>query len=176
MTSPDGITWTSRLTLSLNRNWESVTYGNKLFVAVARSQGTGDISFNNRTMTSVDGFTWINSGSPSNNAWNSVTFGNGSFVAVASSGTNNRVMTTATVPPTITNFTIPTKIFGDVPFTITEPTSNSSGSFNYTSSNTSVATISGNIITIIGAGTSTIVATQSATVGYTSGQLQLHFK
>ena len=40
MTSPDGITWTSRASAADN-NWSSVTYGNGTFVAVAYS-GTGD--------------------------------------------------------------------------------------------------------------------------------------
>ena len=44
MTSPDGITWTSRT--SPDNEWRAVTYGNGLFVAVAGT-GTG-----NRVMTS----------------------------------------------------------------------------------------------------------------------------
>jgi hypothetical protein len=79
-------------------------------------------------------------------------------------------------PPTITNFSIPTKTYGDRPFTIAQPTSNSSGSFSYSSSDTSVATIYGNIITIVGAGSSTITATQQATVNYTSGTITTPFQ
>jgi hypothetical protein len=45
MTSPDGITWTSR-TSAANNSWYSVTYGDGLFVAVS-TDGTG-----NRVMTS----------------------------------------------------------------------------------------------------------------------------
>jgi hypothetical protein len=78
--------------------------------------------------------------------------------------------------PTITNFSISTKTFGNSPFTITQPTSNSSGSFSYTSSNLSVATISGNTITIVGAGSSTITATQAATTNYTSGTITTTFQ
>ena len=73
--------------------------------------------------------------------------------------------------PTITNFSIPTKNYGDLPFEITEPDSNSSGSFSYSSSNLSVATIVGNIITIVGVGSSTITATQEATTNYNSGTI-----
>ena len=79
-------------------------------------------------------------------------------------------------PPTITNFSIPTKTFGNSLFTITQPTSNSSGTFSYTSSNLSVATISGNIITIVGVGNSTITATQQATANYTSGTITTTFQ
>ncbi len=47
-----GVNWISRNTPAADNNWNSVTYGNGLFVAVATS-GTG-----NRVMTSPDGTTW----------------------------------------------------------------------------------------------------------------------
>jgi hypothetical protein len=47
---PAGSSWTSQ-TSAANEDWNSVTYGNGLFVAVAYS-GTG-----NRVMTSPDGIT-----------------------------------------------------------------------------------------------------------------------
>ena len=75
----------------------------------------------------------------------------------------------------ITNFSIPTKTYGDESFTITDPSSNRSGSFNYQSSNTSVATISNNTITILKSGTSTITATQPSTANYTSGSITAIF-
>jgi len=78
--------------------------------------------------------------------------------------------------PTITDFNISTKTYGDIPFTITPPTSNSDGAFTYTSSNTEVATIYGEIITIVGPGTSTILATQAATPNYTSGTIETPFQ
>lgn len=65
--------------------WESVTYGNGLFVAVGGS-GTS------RVMTSPDGLNWTSRTAAQNNYWHSVTFGNGTFVAVSMDGTN-RVMT-----------------------------------------------------------------------------------
>ena len=82
---------------------------------------------------------------------------------------------TPTVAPTITNFSIPPKIFGEIPFTITQPSSNSSGAFNYTSSNLSVATISGNTITCVSSGTSIITATQSGTTNHNSGTITATF-
>jgi hypothetical protein len=72
-------------------------------------------------------------------------------------------------PPTITNFTIPAQVVGAAPVTITAPTSNSAGAFIYTSSNPSVATIVGNVITIVGGGTSIITATQAAAGGFGAG-------
>ncbi len=73
-----------------------------------------------------------------------------------------------TIPPTLTNFSIPSKDFGTAPFTLTPPTSNSSGVFSYTSSNTGVATVVGNQVTVVGAGTAVITATQSAAGNYTA--------
>ena len=62
----------------------------------------------------------------------------------------------------VSNFSIPTKTFGDSSFQITAPTTNSTGAFTYSSSNTAVATVSGTTITIVGAGSSTITASQAA--------------
>jgi hypothetical protein len=53
-------------------------------------------------------------------------------------------------------------------FNLVDPSSNSDGSFNYTSSDTSVATISGNTVTVYTDGSSNITATQAATINYTS--------
>ena len=71
--------------------------------------------------------------------------------------------------PTITNFTIPSKNVGNAPFIITAPTSNSTGTFSYTSSNPAVATVLGSTITVVGIGNTTIKATQAAAGGYTVG-------
>ncbi len=66
----------------------------------------------------------------------------------------------ALVDPTFGAFTVPSKVIGDAPFSITPPTSNSTGGFIYSSSNPTVASVSGNTITIMGAGTTVIKATQ----------------
>ncbi len=163
MTSPNGTTW--KLQTSPTNLWYGVTYGNGQFVAVAYT-GVGD-----RVMTSSNGTTWKSENSAADNVWVSVTYGNGQFAAVSQTGNNYKVMTKNILKqtPTITNFNIPTKIYGDSPFQITQPTSNSNGAFSYASYNTSVATISGNTITIVGVGISTITATQAATTNYTSG-------
>ena len=77
--------------------------------------------------------------------------------------------------PTITGFSVPAKVVGDLPFALTTPTSNSTGAFTYSSSNTAVATISGSTVTVIGAGTSTITATQAATGSYSTGSTTAQF-
>ena len=84
--SPTGVNWISRSSPADNQ-WTDITYGNGLFVAIART-GTG-----NRVMTSPDGITWTLRTTPADNAWQSVTYGNGLFVAVAFGGSSNRVMT-----------------------------------------------------------------------------------
>jgi uncharacterized protein YjdB len=76
-----------------------------------------------------------------------------------------------TLPPTLSNFTVAAQLLGAAPFTLTAPTTNSAGAFTYTSSNTNVATISGDVVTIVGAGTSTITATQAADGSYGSGTI-----
>ncbi len=73
--------------------------------------------------------------------------------------------------PTLSNFSIPAKMLGDAPFSITAPTSNSSGAFTYTSSNTNVATVTGNTITILKAGSSVITANQAAAAPYSAGSI-----
>ena len=76
-----------------------------------------------------------------------------------------------TQPPTIGAFTVPAQVTGVAPFTLTPPTSNSAGAFTYTSSNTAVATISGDTVTIVGSGSSTITATQAADGSYGTGSV-----
>jgi hypothetical protein len=73
--------------------------------------------------------------------------------------------------PTFGTFTVGSKLVGDTDFTITPPSSNSTGAFTYSSSNTNVATIvNGNQIRVVGfTGTSTITANQAATASYSAG-------
>ena len=91
MTSSDGINWTIR-TSAVDNGWTSVTYGNGLFVAVARTRPS------DRVMTSSDGITWTSRTSAADNGWRSVTYGNGIFVAVANLGTLNSPVFGRTIP------------------------------------------------------------------------------
>ena len=84
------ISWTSRTSAASNNYWYDVTYGNGLFVAVARGTSTGN---GIQVMTSTNGTTWSLGTSNPYRTWRSVTYGNGLFVAVSSTGTGNRVMT-----------------------------------------------------------------------------------
>lgn len=71
--------------------------------------------------------------------------------------------------PALTGFTVPAKLVGDAPFALTAPTSPSSGAFSYTSSDPLVATVSGNMVTVVGVGTTTITANQAAAGAYSAG-------
>lgn len=77
--SADGVIWSQNAGVELN-SWESVTYGDNKYVAVA-STGT------HRVMSSTDGTAWTGHLAPGNTAWVAITWGNpggaGTFVAVA---------------------------------------------------------------------------------------------
>lgn len=60
-------------------------------------------------------------------------------------------------------------------FDIINPTSTSNGPFSYTSSNVNVATISGNTVTIVGVGSTTISLIQAAYANYTSVSADAQF-
>lgn len=63
-------------------------------------------------------------------------------------------------PQTITFNTPPTKVFTDAPFAL-GATASSALTVTYTSSNPAVATVSGEMVTIVGVGTTTITASQA---------------
>ena len=80
MTSLDGIAWNLHESADDLASWNSVAYGNGLFVAVAHDQ----------IMTSPNGADWALQQSPAPHPWWSVAFGNGLFVAVAWEGVGGR--------------------------------------------------------------------------------------
>jgi len=82
-------------------------------------------------------------------------------------GTITATMTVTKGDATIIDFTDITKTFGDDDFTLTG-TSSSTGAISYTVSDTTVATVSGNTVTIVGAGTTSITLTQASDANYNS--------
>ena len=66
---------------------------------------------------------------------------------------------------TITFNVLPTGNYGNMPFNLSA-TASSGLSVSYNSSNLSVATIAGNVVTIVGVGTTTITATQAGNATY----------
>jgi hypothetical protein len=85
--SVDGMSWSAAVTIP-TANWQDITFGQGLFVAVATSS--------NIVITSQDGITWTQQSLPSSATWSSVTFANiskpGKFLVVAG-GTGNSTAT-----------------------------------------------------------------------------------
>ena len=145
------------------------TFGNAAFALVAptsNSAGSFTYTSSNAAVATIAGST--------------VTIVGGGTATITASqvattnysvGTTTATMTVSQATPTITGFSVPAKVTADAPFTIVNPTSNSSGAFTYTSSNTAVATIAGNVVTIVGKGTSTITASQASTTNYLSDSI-----
>jgi len=98
-------------------------------------------------------------------------------VRTTTTSSTTSTTTTTTLPPpvspTIGRLSLPSVTFGDPPFTVREPTSNSDGDMRFSSSNRSVATIdpSTGRVSIIGAGTTTIRVEQAATSRYLAGSV-----
>ncbi len=90
--------------------------------------------------------------------------GNDSFNSAANV---TQTLTVNKASQTITFAALPAKTYGDASFTLSATTS-SGLPINYTSSNTAVATISGNSVTIVGVGTSTITASQAGNDSFNS--------
>jgi hypothetical protein len=150
-------------------------------VAATTATGGGNITSDGGAAVSARGVCWDISTSPTISLSTKTTNGGGagsfnSTITGLTAGTTYylRAYATNTVgtnygpevtftPFQLTTMSAITKTFGDAPFILTDPTSPSSGTFTFVSSNTSVATISGRTVTITGAGSATITATQSAT-------------
>lgn len=87
---------------------------------------------------------------------------------------SNPVDSTSNPPVSLPSFTFGdlTKAYGSGPFQLSSPVPGQDGAFSYTSNNPGVAQISGNTVTIVGAGVATLTATllttrQSATATLT---------
>jgi hypothetical protein len=136
------------------------TYGDAPFTVSATSNSTGAFTY-----TVVSG--------PATISVSTVSLkGAGTVVLQASEAadsnfsatTQNATFTVATGTPVIT-FTVANHTFGDAPFTVSA-TSNSTGAFTYTVLSGS-ATISGSTVTLTGAGTVVLQASEAADSNYT---------
>ena len=78
------------------------------------------------------------------------------------------ILTVIKGTPTLSAFSIASKIFGILPFAVTAPASqNTVGTFHYTSDTPGVATITDSgTITVVGVGSTTITANQDATTNF----------
>ena len=94
----------------------------------------------------------------------------GSYAVVATidspnyQGSANGTLNVAKADQTINFATLPAKTVGEAAFTLSATAPG--GTVTYTSSNTGVATVSGNTVTIVGAGTTTLTAKQGGDINY----------
>ena len=89
--SSAAMAWTSRTAASADY-WQSITYGNGMFVALSST-----------VMTSTDGVDWTSHTAAAANTWISVTYGNGRFVAVSPEGTKRAMSSTDGINWTLTS-------------------------------------------------------------------------
>ncbi len=91
LTSPDGITWTSR-TLGTGDTLYGVAYGSNHFVAVGYA-GT--------ILTSSDGVTWTSRPSGTGNSLHGVAYGDNTFVVVGDQGSILQSAVVVSMPPAL---------------------------------------------------------------------------
>lgn len=90
-----------------------------------------------------------------------------SFTASTTNGTATATITDNDKMDQVITFTaLPGKILGDPSFTLTATGGASGNPVTFTSSNPAIATISGNVVTIVGTGTATITASQAGNAIY----------
>lgn len=78
----------------------------------------------------------------------------------------SKTLTVTQAPQLITFNALPNKTIGSPPFTLSATGGNSGNPVTFTSSNSSVATISGNTVTIIGIGSTNITASELGNANY----------
>jgi ABC-type anion transport system duplicated permease subunit len=144
------------------------TYGDAPFTVSATSNSTGAFTY-----TVVSG--------PATISGSTVTLtGAGTVVLQASetadtnylAGTQNSTFTVA-ADTTAISFTVPNHSYGDAPFTVSA-TSNSTGAFTYTVVS-GPATIAGSTVTLSGAGTVVLQASQAADTNYVAATQNTSF-
>ena len=165
-------------TLTVGRG--APVFGN--FTIGSRAIGSGNFTLTAPTSSSSGAFTYISSNTAAatvNSASGEVTLvgvGSTNIMATQSATTlyvSSSITATLTVTlptPSFGTFAVAAKTFGDAQFAPTPPTSSSSGTFSFSSSDSNVATVnsSGQVV-IVGAGSTIITATQAATSQYATG-------
>jgi len=158
--------------------------GNVVAIGATGNDGNGNSAGHVRVYA-WNGTAWVQRGldidgeaADDNSGFSVSISSDGSVVAIGAygnNGYNGHVRVYYYSSPSLSNFSVASKTVGDVPFTLTAPSSNSAGAFTYTSSDETVATISGSTVTIVGAGTTTITAIQAATNDYIAGKITASF-
>jgi hypothetical protein len=139
------------------------TYGNSPFTLAATTSSNLPITYSSSDLTvaTISGsiVTVLKAGSTTITAKQA---GNNNYNPAADVAQS---LTVSKAPQTITFAALSSKTFGDAPFTLAG-TSSSGLSVTYASNNTAVATVSGNTVTIVGAGAATITAKQAGNNNY----------
>ena len=118
------------------------------------------VTFNGSTVTETTDYT-VSLSNNTNAGTASLTItGTGNYT-----GTKTVSFTIVKATPTLTNFSNVTKTYGDADFSLSA-TSSSTGALTYTAANSSVVTVTGNLVTILGAGTTTVTVSQAADNNY----------
>ncbi|HOZ51921.1 MAG TPA: YDG domain-containing protein, partial [Chitinophagaceae bacterium] len=92
--------------------------------------------------------------------------GNADYLPAVDVSQNQIVNVAGLISQTITFNALPNVIYGSSPVTLTATGGASGNPITYTSSNTNVATIAGNTMTIVGAGSTVITASQAGNANY----------
>ncbi len=138
------------------------TFGDAAFTIAASSSTALPVTFtsSNTAVATVSGntVTIVGAGTTTITAAQA---GDASYNAASATQT----LTVAKSNQTISFNELPSKAFGDAAFTISA-TSSAGLPVTFASSNTAIATVSGNTVTIVGAGTTTITASQAGDANY----------
>ncbi|MBE9600300.1 MBG domain-containing protein, partial [Pedobacter sp. MC2016-24] len=148
------ITEPTAITASTTQTNVSTALGANGSATVTATGGTGTYSY-----------VWSPTGGTAATA-TGLASGNYTVTVTDANGCNVLKNVTILEPASISGFTAISKTYGDANFNITAPNSNSTGAFTYTSSDPTVASVSGNAVTLIKSGTTTITATQAASGKY----------
>ncbi|MFD2602111.1 YDG domain-containing protein, partial [Flavobacterium suzhouense] len=168
---------THNVSLTVNKADQTITFSN-----ITKNYGDADFNLTATGGSSGEPIAYVSS----NPAVATIV---GSTVTIVGAGTVNitasqagnanynaandvvRTLTVNKENQTISNFNDITKTYGDVDFSLTATGGASGEPVTYTSSDNNVATITGNTVTIIGAGTTTITASQAGNDNYNAASL-----
>jgi len=157
-------TWTTSLVVPSNKKYGDPSFN--LTNPVSNSPGTFSYTSSNTNVATIAGNTVTIIG-----AGTTVITVTQAVSGMYTDKTNTAVFVVGVIPPMLSNFIIPKKEFNDISFNLTDPSSNSVGLFTFVSSNPSVATISGRVVTIKAVGTSIITASPTAYWNFSSGTI-----
>ena len=151
----------SQMPISLT-SASTVNYGDTITLTTTGGSGTGLVSFatTGTCTTAFSGGSYILTPGDAASSC-SITATKATDDDYFAASTSSQTITISKTTPTLSGFSNISKTYGDPSFTINDPNVSGSapGTFTYTSSNTSVASISGSTVIVEGFGTSTITAT-----------------